>query len=160
MTASPEVSYRKFSLPTPEHSAGSRSTLRFLILATDGLWDQLSNEDAVALVAGHLSGHRGSTPSNKLKKVVPTIEDHTSKTSAPLPHTSKAAKNVKWSFKDESLGMHLIRNALGGEDEGAIRQLLSIPAPFSRRFRDDITVAVITFDAAVPSRMEKIQAKL
>lgn len=131
-----------------------------MILATDGLWDELSSAEAVALVGGHISGYRGSIPSAKLMKQVPTLEDHKSKTSSPLPHSAANNKNVKWSFKDESLGMHLIRNAVGGDDEVAIRQSLSIPAPFSRRFRDDITVAVITFDNAEEPQQEKIQTKL
>jgi pyruvate dehydrogenase phosphatase len=121
--------------------------LRFLILATDGLWDEISSNDAVALVAAHISGQRGSIAKEQLSKQLPLLEDHAQKTSSPLPHTARA-KNVKWAFKDEELGMHLIRNACGGDDELAIRQTLSIPAPYSRRFRDDITVAVITFDSA------------
>jgi pyruvate dehydrogenase phosphatase len=114
----------------------------------------------VALVGGHLSGHRGSIPSTKLMKKVPILVDHNSKTSSPLPHSAVNNSNVMWSFRDESLGMHLIRNALGGESEVTIRQSLSIPPPISRRFRDDITVAVITFDDAATSQQEKIQAKL
>ena len=44
---------------------------------------------------------------------------------------------------DENPGVHLIRNAFGGADEGRLRRLLSIPAPYSRRYRDDVTVKVI-----------------
>jgi len=36
------------------------STLKFDILATDGLWDRLSSEDVVALVGGHSSGVCGA----------------------------------------------------------------------------------------------------
>lgn len=158
VTAEPEVQYRKFNLPSSP-SDSTKSTLRFLILATDGLWDQLSSNDAVALVAAHISGQRGSIPRPKLLKQLPLVEDHATKTSSPLPHTAKAAENVKWAFRDESLGMHLIRNACGGDDEVTIRQTLSIPAPYSRRFRDDITVAVITFESA-PLPNNKVKVKL
>lgn len=42
--------------------------------------------------------------------------------------------------------MHLIRNAFGGADTGRLRRLLSIPAPQSRRFRDDVTVTVVWWE--------------
>jgi pyruvate dehydrogenase phosphatase len=45
-----------------------------------------------------------------------------------------------WVFEDENLSTHLIRNAMGGADEMNFRRLLSIPAPFSRSYRDDVTV--------------------
>lgn len=158
MTAEPEVQYRKFSLPSSPNGANS-STLRFLIIATDGLWDELSSNDAVALVAAHMGGQRGSVSRTQLMKRLPLVEEHAGKTSAPLPHTAKAAQNAKWAFRDEGLGMHLIRNACGGDDELGIRQTLSIPAPYSRRFRDDITVAVVTFDSA-PVQPSKVQVRL
>jgi len=158
VTAEPEVQYRKFSLPSTSPKDPSSSTLRFLILATDGLWDELSSNDAVALVAAHITGQRGSIDKTQLLKQLPLREDHTQKTSAPLPHTARS-RNVKWAFRDEELGMHLIRNACGGDNEIAIRQTLSIPAPYSRRFRDDITAAVITFDSAAV-QPSKVSAKL
>jgi pyruvate dehydrogenase phosphatase len=157
VTAEPEVQYRKFTLPSSPSDASS-STLRFLILATDGLWDELSSNDAVALVAAHISGQRGSIAKAQLSKQLPLLEDFGDKTSAPLPHTPRSG-NVKWAFRDEGLGMHLIRNACGGEDEIAIRKTLSIPAPYSRRFRDDITVAVITFDST-DMQPSKVPVKL
>ena len=154
VTARPEVQYRKFTLPSSVPSSDSpRSTLRFLILATDGLWDELSNTDAVALVAGHQSGYRGSIRRGDLTKRIPTVEDISNKTSDPLPHAANSKReSYDWSFKDEHVGMHLIRNAVGGQDDQKIRQLLSIPPPYSRRFRDDISVAIITFDKEEATR--------
>jgi pyruvate dehydrogenase phosphatase len=142
--------------------SGTESTLRFLILATDGLWDQLSNSDTVALVGGHMSGFRGTVPSGQLQKKFPTLEDISNKTSNPLPHSAAgtASRQAGWVFKNENMGMHLIRNALGGDDEQNIRQTLSIPAPFSRRFRDDITVAIITFEDQGMSPSLQTRAKL
>ncbi|PVF96340.1 protein serine/threonine phosphatase 2C [Serendipita vermifera] len=164
VTASPEIQYRRFELPTSiaGSSSGTRSTLRFLVLATDGLWDQLSNSDTVALVGGHMSGFRGTVPSGQLRQKFPTAEDTSTKTSNPLPHSasSSASRQAGWVFRNEGLGMHLIRNALGGDDEKNIRQTLSIPPPFSRRFRDDITVAIITFEDQGTSPDLQIRAKL
>lgn len=35
------------------------------------------------------------------------------------------------------------RNALGGAQREQVSALLSIPAPYSRRYRDDITITVL-----------------
>jgi pyruvate dehydrogenase phosphatase len=51
-----------------------------------------------------------------------------------------------WAFVDENVSSHLIRNAFGGGDEKALRKLLSIPAPFARSYRDDITVTVVWWE--------------
>lgn len=59
-------------------------------------------------------------------------------------HNPKGDASQNWAFREEGLGIHLIRNALGGDDL-QVKQSLSIPAPWSRQFRDDITVSVITF---------------
>ena len=40
----------------------------------------------------------------------------------------------------------MIRNALGGADTGALRRVMSIPAPQTRRFRDDMTVTVVWWE--------------
>lgn len=45
LEVTPEITYHKL-----------RPQDRFLILATDGLWDELHNEEAVRLVGEHLSG--------------------------------------------------------------------------------------------------------
>ncbi|KAG8803343.1 hypothetical protein FS842_006581 [Serendipita sp. 407] len=160
VTASPEVQHRKFTLPSSATSDGTRSTLRFLILATDGLWDELTSTNAVALVGGHLQGQRNSIANQNLTKSIPTIEENMTKTSAPLPHAAKRVRHSDWSFKEESLGMHLIRNALGGIDNTLIQQHLSIPAPYSRRYRDDISVLVLTFEGDEGLEQPKTRAKL
>lgn len=45
LDVAPEITYHKL-----------RPKDRFLILGTDGLWDELGNEEAVRLVGEHLSG--------------------------------------------------------------------------------------------------------
>lgn len=40
--------------------------LRFIVMATDGLWDMLANEEVGALVAGHLAGLRGDVRADTL----------------------------------------------------------------------------------------------
>ncbi len=74
----------------------------------------------------------------------------------------EAAKEGSWAFKDENLSAHLIRNAFGGGDEIALSRLMSIPAPYSRRYRDDVTVTVVWWqEGAEPQAgVETIKAKL
>ena len=72
VTARPEVTHRKLSLPTTSPSQ-SKSALRFVVLATDGLWDELSSQEVVALVGGHLAGLKGSIPKMRLSLLVKTF---------------------------------------------------------------------------------------
>jgi len=51
-----------------------------------------------------------------------------------------------WAFVDENISSHLIRNAFGGADDPKLRKLLSIPAPFARSYRDDVTVTVLWWE--------------
>ncbi|CCM00659.1 uncharacterized protein FIBRA_02697 [Fibroporia radiculosa] len=125
--------------PTP---SGTKSTLRFLVLATDGLWDELSSEEVVALVGGHLAGLKGTIPKSSLPGLVP-MSSNSQAMNGKNKHRSKDAEKGSWAFVDDNVGTHLIRNALGRGDEEMLRQLVSIPAPHSRSYRDDITVTVV-----------------
>ena len=155
VTARPEVTHRKLALP-PRATSGPK--LRFLVLATDGLWDELSSEDVVALVGGHLAGLTGRVPKADLPALVrttagtPTVNG---KSSEPVRSTEGA-----WAFVDKNVGTHLIRNALGGANEERLRKLLSIPSPLSRSYRDDITVTVVWWEDGPDAAPEVVQAKL
>ncbi|PBL02700.1 protein serine/threonine phosphatase 2C [Armillaria gallica] len=138
VTARPEVTHRKLSFDKSAPGA-----IRFLVLATDGLWDELTSEEVVSLVGGHLAGVRGVIPKAELPSLVPTSV----KTSGVEGKDHRRKRNSgSWAFRDENVGTHLIRNALGGGDEVSLRQLVSIPAPYSRRHRDDITVTVVWWE--------------
>ncbi|KZT71454.1 protein serine/threonine phosphatase 2C [Daedalea quercina L-15889] len=159
VTARPEISHRKLALPPYANvSAQPKSTLRFLVLATDGLWDELSSEEVVGLVGGHLAGLRGRIPKAELPERVrttagsPTVNG---KSSEPVRSTEGA-----WAFVDDNVCTHLIRNALGGANENKLRKLLSIPAPLSRSYRDDITVTVVWWEEDSDATPEQIRAKL
>jgi len=116
----------------------------------------------VSLVAGHLAGLKGTIPKSELPNIIPT-----SKGSHGVNGKRQAREGHmqgSWTFKDENLSTHLIRNALNGGDEMAFRRLLSIPAPYSRRHRDDITVTVVWWEEGKESdakvNTEKVKAKL
>ncbi|KAI9092425.1 phosphatase 2C-like domain-containing protein [Phlyctochytrium arcticum] len=99
-----------------------RKSDMFLIMATDGIWDCLNNEQSVDLIAGHMSNH-GKIPG----KVIPTSLEGT------------------WSWADKNPATHLIRNALAEGDVSRVNHLLAIPAPRSRRYRDDMTATIVYF---------------
>jgi len=93
-----------------------------LILATDGLWDELSSEEAVKLVGGWLDGAKDSSSQNSL------------------------SQTKRFAFVDpDNAATHLIRNALGGADEEMLCSMLTIPLDASRSYRDDISVTVVFF---------------
>ena len=53
--------------------------------------------------------------------------------------------NGRFVVEDKNAATHLVRNALGGKDRDMVCALLTLPSPYSRRYRDDLTVEVIFF---------------
>ena len=97
----------------------------------------------VALVGGHLSGLKGSIPKSKLPELVPTS---TGTVAVEGKTNRRELAEGAWAFVDDNPGAHLIRNALGGANNYELRRMLSIPAPYSRVHRDDITVTVVWWE--------------
>lgn len=158
VTARPEVEWRR--LPTGE---GAKQ-LKFIVMATDGLWDELTNEEVGSLVAGHLADFRGQVSATQLRNAVlkqkdgsPTsiasslssaVQQQPSKPPSQGHHPLATKGENHFTFQDSNLATHLVRNALGGADRFRLTGLLSILPPDSRRYRDDITVNVILFKEA------------
>ncbi|KAK4052161.1 hypothetical protein OIV83_002456 [Microbotryomycetes sp. JL201] len=127
--------------PTPEAT-------RFVVLATDGLYDRLDNDEIVSLVGAHLNGVRGiQSRSQVLSHVAPPSSSGRVDLGPHLTHVPRQepqrGEGSVFTFEDGNLSTHLIRNALGGAKREQVSVLLSIPSPLSRRYRDDITVTVI-----------------
>merc|ERR1712096_248324 len=105
---------------------------KFIVLASDGLWDMLSNEEVIDVVAAYIEGTR----THKLKE---------------RAHLFGVANcndiiNDPNAFSDsftENGASFLIRYALGGYDQENLRSMLALPYPDVRLYRDDITVSVI-----------------
>ena len=120
-----------------------------------------SNDEVVSLVGGHLAGLKGKIPKSRLPSLVPTFSG-----SQGIEGKNKADKQKggSWAFTDDNLSAHLIRNAFGGGSDIALRKLLSIPSPYSRKHRDDVTVTVVCWeDGNEPQAQiftEKLESKL
>ncbi|KAJ6783711.1 hypothetical protein PWT90_05461 [Aphanocladium album] len=140
----------------------------FLVLATDGLWEMLTNDEVVGLVGQWIESQAktGSSGSHlesawarvfgAADKALP-VEQSKESAAAANAHDGQrvpirvqqwgndpAAKG-RFLVKDKNVATHLVRNALGGSNDEQVRALLTLPAPFSRRYRDDLTVQVIFF---------------
>ena len=169
VTSQPVVTHRALTFLTPLTSApasapasgpGSRSNLRFLILATDGLWDTLSSQDACALVAGHLAGLRGPVPKRELESRLRLTVGAQGVEGKDKKRPNSAKTEGSWIFKDANLATHLVRNALGAGNEQRLRELMSIPAPLARSYRDDTTVTVVWWGNGTEAEVQQLKAKL
>lgn len=119
----------------------------FLIMATDGLWDMLSSQQAVDLVGSWLGAATPETGNGSSNSS--TGEQSTD---GPLDF-GRFGKGMEWKFEegrttvqDENAAVHLVRNSLGGNHHELVAGQLAFSAPFSRSVRDDITVQVAFFN--------------
>jgi pyruvate dehydrogenase phosphatase len=135
VTAEPVVTTTKIDPKRPS----------FLILATDGMWDTLTNQQAVNLVGTWLESQANGTRNSKPKPMYDSFD------------FGQFWKGVNWKFEeertttqDENVAVHLMRNSLGGNHDELIAGRLAASAPFSRDLRDDITVQVAFFDCPGP----------
>ena len=99
---------------------------KFMILASDGLWERISNEDAVNVVV------------------------QSARNTAPQKGRSWLSTFVKWGGEEfeccsENAATQLLWYALGGTDD-AVTKLLNLDRSWSRLYRDDITVIVVFFE--------------
>jgi pyruvate dehydrogenase phosphatase len=145
----------------------------FVVMATDGLWEMLTNEEVVGLVGqwlekqDSLAGGGKSNTSSWLPSwfasqktaqlpVEHQTQDATAGQRAPVRQEQwgiPTGQDQRFVVEDKNAATHLVRNALGGRDTETLTALLTLPAPFSRRYRDDLTVQVIFFgdNAGQPS---------
>ena len=139
----------------------------FVVMATDGLWEMLTNEEVIGLVGQWLDKQAattkelapGSGSSGWLQSWFSTqkannlpVEHHAEGEEAgqraPIRQRQwgvPTGSDDRFVVEDKNAATHLVRNALGGKDQDMISALLTLPSPFSRRYRDDLTVQVIFF---------------
>ncbi|KAI0194942.1 phosphatase 2C-like domain-containing protein [Astrocystis sublimbata] len=122
----------------PDSNEGRPS---FLILATDGLWDTMTSEQAVDLVGKWYDRQRKGLSNAEPEKPAAGF--------GPVVLGWKKQcryEECKATFNDGNAAVHLMRNGLGGADEEMVRGALAFRYPNSRDIRDDITVQVVFFD--------------
>ena len=131
LTAEPVMTATKIGLDRPS----------FLIMATDGLWDNLSSQQAVELVGKWLDA--GGAREKKEVVAEPAY--------APFDFgqfrkgVDRRFVGARMTVQDDNAAVHLVRNSLGGNHHELVAGRLVFSAPFSRRQRDDITVQVVFF---------------
>lgn len=148
ITAEPVITTKKIDL----------EKWSFLIMASDGLWDRMTNDQAVDLIKRWLEFHDPS------QEVAPADTSLSPTSITPQPAENEAASRPQRHYasfytadeanfvvKDDNAATHLVRNALGGKDEDMLRGLLTASPPKSRQMRDDISVQVIFFGQDVSS---------
>lgn len=131
----------------------------FVVLATDGLWEMLTNEEVVGLVGQWIEqqDQKSSSASSNtawlsswFKSSAPTplpVEKggnmdksgrSNSKGDVPIRQQQwdlKSDSSARFVTEDKNAATHLIRNALGGKDRDMVCALLTLPSPYSRRYR-------------------------
>ncbi|KAF8984791.1 hypothetical protein BGZ46_007028 [Entomortierella lignicola] len=155
VTAKPVVQHQKIQ---PED--------RFLVMATDGLWDKLTSDEVVQLVGDLLDGKTGHDEMTLNGEDInlyrqqgrnaiqtsssSTLNNNEQQKQELIPPNvtanGPASQIRRFTYRDQAnAATHLIRNALGGADDDKLAATLSIPSPMSRIYRDDITVTVVFF---------------
>ncbi|KAF2732670.1 protein serine/threonine phosphatase 2C [Polyplosphaeria fusca] len=119
----------------------------FLILASDGLWDKLSSENAVHLVDRWIAtaaGNRTAAPADQRSSSMqldPGV--HSEPQNATYPTWD--ATPEYFSIEDENAAVCLMRNAFGGNRRGLFKGVMSVPGGLARQVVDDTTVLVVFF---------------
>lgn len=136
LTARPEVIHHRL-LPRD----------KFLVIASDGLWEQLPPSRVVQLVGEYMHGRQTLEPFR-----VPATGRH--QRSFTLGDISKILARRKEGIHhkpiDSNAATHLLRSTLGGTEYGidhaVLSQMLSVPEDVVRLVRDDITITIVFFD--------------
>lgn len=132
LTAMPEVTYHRL-----------RPHDRFLVMASDGLWECMSALDSVMLVGEYMSGRQTLQPVRLPRQGVTLGEVENL--------LEQRLKGLSLKPVDTSAATHLIRHAIGGSDTGLdharLSHSLTLPPEVRRYFRDDISIHVIFFDS-------------
>ena len=125
VTCKPEVLHRQLNYKD-----------KFLVLATDGLWDLLTPGRVIDLIGNHMHGQQSfdlySLPDDRPIKLREVFEDLT-----------KRRVSISHQPIDHNSATHLIRYALGNDHFQLSNYLL---ADSPRNIRDDITITIVYFD--------------
>lgn len=112
---------------------------KFLVLATDGLWELMHRQTVVQLVGEQLTGLQQQGP------IIPGANMTLGGLQRLLLERKGRVLSV---LEDQNAATHLLRHALGDDGYGSVApnrlaKMLSLPTDLARRYRDDITITVI-----------------
>lgn len=134
----------------------------FLIMASDGLWDFLTNEQAVTLIGKWLkvndpSSQLDSQPPLRDEKQILEERRRESRGGGKSPFkaaytSTNCVEERNFVVKDDNAATHLARNALGGGNEDLLRGVLTVPPPFSRNLRQ---VSILSSDPLADGPLER-----
>lgn len=124
----------------------------FMVMATDGLWEMLTNEEVVGLVGKWIETQAADKSNSQFNAVWSKVFG--SKQGLPVEGTNgghgddgqktpirlrqwgvSPDEKERFVVKDSNVATHLIRNALGGKNEEQVCALLTLVSPMSRRYR-------------------------
>ncbi|KAJ7395266.1 hypothetical protein BTVI_156926 [Pitangus sulphuratus] len=135
LTAEPEVIHHRL-----------RPQDKFLVLATDGLWETMHRQDVARIVGEYLTGVHHQQP----------IAVGGYKVTLGQMHGLLTERRARISsvFEDQNAATHLIRHAVGNNEFGTVdherlSKMLSLPEELARMYRDDITIIVVQFNSHV-----------
>lgn len=131
LTAEPEVTYHRL-----------RPQDKFLVLASDGLWDVLDNDNVVRLVMEHL---------NEADRYKPDLAQRPANLGL-MQSLLLQRKAQGLHSPDRNAATRLIRYAIGINEYGEMEPerltaMLTLPEDLARMYRDDITVTVVYFNS-------------
>ncbi|KAF5138770.1 Protein phosphatase 2C C10F6.17c [Metarhizium anisopliae] len=146
----PGVLPPKYSIKTPPYMTAepvvTTTTIKsgrpsFLILATDGMWNRLSNQQAVDLVVAWLDSRSQGAGTEEPTSYPPF--DFGSFREGVSPGFVKERTIIQ----DDNAAVHLMRNSLGGNHFEMVAGRLALTPPYSRNRRDDITIQGVFFNS-------------
>ncbi|XP_056293884.1 pyruvate dehydrogenase [acetyl-transferring]-phosphatase 1, mitochondrial-like isoform X2 [Pseudoliparis swirei] len=128
LSAQPEVTLHRI-----------RPADKFLVLATDGLWELMHRQTVIQLVGELLTGLQQQRP------IIPGAGMTLGSLQRLLLERRDRVLSV---LEDQNGATHLLRHALGDDGYGAVApnrlaKMLSLPRELARRYRDDVTITVI-----------------
>lgn len=132
-STSPTVKTPPYFTAEPEVTSTNIQPGDFLIMASDGLWESLSNEEAVGLVGWWLNRKVSSQ-----KHAVAVADPPELPVTWPEDYEDSTSRYKQWNTvkkfinTDANVATHLIRNAIGGADEDLLAALMSMRSPRSR----------------------------
>ncbi|KAI1088518.1 putative pyruvate dehydrogenase [Rostrohypoxylon terebratum] len=113
----------------------------FMIMASPGLWQFLTSQQAVDLVVKWMESQEDKQESTPEPMYEPFHFDQFVKGEVSWPYTEE-----RLTVQDDNAAVHLVRNALGGNHHELVAGRLGHMAPVNQFIREDITVQVVFFN--------------